>query len=342
MNAATKTKEFDPFVGYFVSVLLALVASSWVAGFLVYQYGFLNASELSHSVRINLTGGLFLGIVAANPVGVYIAKSNKRMAAIRFGLGFVAGVLIQVVLFTPFVGHGMSHMMFLMLAGLAVPSSLLLTDIRNCIANSEGSSKNSCGKILDKVLKSSDRLLFVGMMVLSFLSFWAVSANVAQVSVVIATVLIGLVTYVARREVDCDHDDDPEDAEYLAWLALDPEIPVEDAEQKTLENIKRIAFTLLPGAILFGGMTRLAQKFLGQIYPDLRMDFSHPLEALQNIGIVAASGLAAVFFGMMAILGFCILILRLVGAIQNWSSAHLRENYVYLTRLMYFRPASRP
>ena len=195
---------------------------------------------------------------------------------------------------------------------------------------------------MDRVLKSSDRLLFVGMMVLSFLMFWAVSANVVQVTVVIATILVGLVTYVARREVDCDYEDDPEDAEYLAWLALDPEIPVEDTKQDALDRVKRITFTLLPGAILFGGMTRLAQKFLGQIYPNLRMDMSQPLEALQNMGIVAVSGLAAVFFGMMAALGLCILILRLVGAVRNWSAAHLRENYVYLTRLMYFRPASRP
>jgi len=342
MTAAPEKEPHEPFVGYFASIVLALVCSAWLAGILLDQFSIIAAVELSQTWRVNFTAGLFLGIAAANPVGTFIAKTSRRRAVLRFALGFFAGAWIQALVFTPFAGDGLSNIMFLMLAGSAVPASLFLDWFRDHLEKTNHALTRRTARYGGRLLNISDRLTFVTLMAVSFAGFWAYTTNIAQVLTVLGAVLGGLVLFVARREPHGEFADDPENAEYQAWLALDPEIPVIDPKQDVIDRLKRIATTLLPAAILFGGMTRLALDFLTVVYPDLTLDISKPMEALQNFGIVAVSGLAAVLFGMMAALGLCILILRLVGTLQNWSSGHFQENYIYLVRLMYFRPLHRP
>lgn len=157
---------------------------------------------------------------------------------------------------------------------------------------------------------------------------------------VLGAVLITLTLWVTMRQVPELLGEDSEKADRLVWLALEP-----DAESTLTETaiarVKYLVQAILPGAILFGGVMRLAVEFLAIIYPDLNIDFADPAAAAQSIALMLATGLAVIVFGMVAALGFCLFVIQMIGQYKGWSKGHLRENYLQMIRAMYFRPLNR-
>jgi len=343
MKAATEIQRTDPFVGYFASVALALIASGWLARSFVDLLSAVSSLELSNEWRVNMAAGLFLGITFSNIVGSLIAKANFRRSAIRFAIGFALGVLTQFIIFTPFAGHGMSNFLFLLLAGGMVPIVLMVDQVRVFLDKNDVVPAEKLAKLVIRVLSWPTRLLFVMMMGTSFALFWTFAANIGQVLTVLAGVLLMLTISVSLREVEEeDEDEDPEEAERRIWLALEPEeLAYVGITEQATGMLRNLLLNLLPAAVLFGGTIQLAIEFLLVVYPDIQANYSDPLSMLQTAGIVAASGLAVIFFGMMAALGICLVVLRIVGYVKNWSDGHLRENYIHLIKLMYFRPMKR-
>ncbi len=338
MNAAPDKNSPDPFVGYFASIVLALVISNFMAAFMIGQLSELLKADISYAWQVNLAAGLFLGISALNPVGELIGRTSLRRAVIRFVVGFSIGLITQFAVFTPMAGEAMSRFLFLLIVAIALPLSIIISKIQAKLEELNLDLFARPRRVLEKVLGASDRLLFISFMALSFTGFWFFVSGPVQLMVVLGTVLAVLVIYVARREVHYDSLDDTERTNHEAWLALFPDETDDDEKFKLTDRLKVIIFTLVPGAVLFGGMTQLAVEFLTLVYPNLGIDLAKPVEAIQSLGIFTASGLAVILFGMAALLGFAIFSLRIVGLMKSWTEEHLRENYIYMIRLMYFRP----
>lgn len=340
MHAALQTQSRNRFVGYFGSVGLALISSGWLAGLLVDQFTGTTGRALNDVWQTNIAAGLFLGTAAADPIGALISRTPLLRVWVKFVLGIVAGVAMQVMVFTPFAGDSMSKFLLLLLAGLAVPASILFGWIRSMLERAGFAPVRFVSNLLFRILNWSDRLMFVSLMAVSFVMFGHYTNSIPQILTVLGFVLTVLTYAVARRKYSDDDAVDREEADYLAWLALDPEQPDVSPVQEVASRLKHIAISIVPGAILFAGMTRLTHEFLWYIYPDMsvHIDLQKPLELLQNIAIFTASGLAAILFGMLFALGICMLNLRLVGAVKNWTDAQLRDNYVSIIRLLYFRP----
>ncbi len=342
MNAARQNHTQDPFTGYFASVAVALIASVWLAGALVEQVSNLLSAPLGGTWRINIGAGLFLGTAFANPVGALIAKAHLRRSLGRFGIGFVVGFAVQWAIFTPYAGAGMSNYLFLLLAGLAVPTAILTDKMRRFLrARDINLGDRLIGAALG-ILNLPERLLFITLMGASFALFWRYAQTPTQLVLALGAVLVVVTTATALRANADDFGEDPEDAEHRAWLDLVPEDDLDHGPgAQLLERLKHLLGGLLPGAVLFGGMTRLAVEYLIAVYPNLHASLSGPQASVQTVAIVAATGLAAVFFGMMAALGVALSVLRLIGRARQWSPAHLRESSVRLIRVMYFRPMTR-
>ena len=338
MNAAPSSQKPENHSGYYLSVVLGLLLSGWIASVfstVLSQFTSLQSVEMW---RANMAGGIFLGFIAANPVGAAIAKASITRVMVQFSLGFAAGVIVQNYVFVPIAGIAMSNYLFLLVAALAIPLSWATDIISSRLKGMGFAPRKWFVDCVLVALRQSDRLLFVLLMGLSFYLFWSFAVPLVLVLLVIGVVMAGLMVHVSNREADCDFSDHPDDIAHQTWLEMDPDDTIETPFDFSKGRLKTISLTLLPGAVLFGGMLRLAVDFLMLVYPNLHIDFDQPAIAIQNTGMAVASGLAVVFFGMMAVLGICVLILRMIGILNHWSSGRFKENYMLLIRLMYFRP----
>lgn len=337
---SAKQKYQDPFVGYFASVALALLGSGWMAGLIVAPISAHMSEQITQGLTVSIAAGLFLAVAFSNLIGTIIRRASLRAAFIRFVLGFVLGWFIQVSVFTPMAGHGMSNFLFLLVAGAAVPVVYLAQHLR-VFLNSHGFAAGDT--FLQMVLRAfglSDRAIFVSLMAVSSILFWLFAKNTNELLLGLAAVLAILVTSVSLRKGKVNFEDDPEEAEFQAWLDLEPEEEPGPTDQ-AISRFKHVVQVLLPGAVMFGGMIRLAVEFLLYVFPDIHANFAAPMQTAQTIGIIAASGLAVIFFGMLTALGFGLASLQILGRIRNWTPAHLRDKCFYLVRLMYFRPIRR-
>ncbi|MEE9388437.1 MAG: hypothetical protein V3U96_07490 [Paracoccaceae bacterium] len=338
MPSAPEHPKHEPYIGYFATIVLALISSGWIAGFLVDQFAALVSLAAPAVWKINLAAGLFLGLAAANPVGVLLERRKGRLPLARFVLGFGIGLAVQVLVLTPYVGNAMSNFMLILLASLAVPYNIFAKWARLKIPVMDDVPLGRVGHRLAKILHSSDRVIFIVLMSCSFAGFWIYTNTGAQVLVVLGVVLTSLVIYVARKEVDEEYYEDLVEVNHQVWLEMDPEVVESDPVRDAYLRIKRIAFGLLPGAVLFAGVTKLSVYFLTLVYPNISLDMADPETALQGFGILLASGVATLLFGLIAALGTCILVLRVVGAFKRWPASHMRDVYLQIVSLMYFRP----
>jgi hypothetical protein len=342
MNAARQNHTPDPFTGYFASVAVALIASVWLAGVLVEQVSNLLSAPLGGDWRINIGAGLFLGTAFANPVGAALAKAHLRRALSRFAIGFAAGFALQMAIFTPYAGAGMSNYLFLLLAVLAVPTAIMAEKARRFFQARDIRIGDRLVGAAWRLVTLPERVLFIALMMASFALFWRFAATPTQGALALAAVLALVTGTIALRANPDDFGEDPEEAEYRAWLDLEPEDVIDQSPARRLfERLKSLLGGVLPGAVLFGGMTRLAVEYLVVLYPNLHASLAGPEASVQTVAVVAATGLAAVFFGMMAALAAALTVMQLIGRARQWSPAHLRENSVRLIRVMYFRPMKR-
>ncbi len=332
----------EPFAGYFASVAFALIISGWLAG-AIFQFltGFL-ALPLSAEWRVNLGAAIFLGLSFANPVGVATVKSSLRRAVLRFSAGCVAGLLTQVSLFTPLAGERLSTYLFLVLSALMVPLVVTTGWVREQLAARGIRPGEALIGVALRLVQLDNRLLYILFMAASFGLFLLLADGMVQSALGVGAVLAIITLLVALTDAANDFDDDPDDAELRAWLELVPEDEPELAPSARLsKRLVDLAWTMLPGAVLFGAMTRLAVDFIHLVYPSLQTGLAGQTSSVATVAIVGVSGLAFVFFGMMAAFGFSLVILRAIARARHWAPAHLQVLSVRLARLMYFHPMKR-
>ena len=341
MNAARPAQNRDPFVGYFAGVILALIASGWLAGLLVGPVAVFSGQAASETARANIAAGLFLGTVAANPFNAIAAGRGIWHIGLRAVLGFIGGMFVQIWVFTPFTGDGMSNYMLLLLAGLAIPAAIIKGWAHTWLTRRGLTQAARTSRLVSGFLNWSDRSMFVLLMGMSFAGFAVLATAVVQILLALGLVLSAMVIWIARAEVVCERAEDLVEADLQVWLALDPEKPAIDAKRDGFANLKDIGFRLLPGAFLIGGTMQLAVYVVSAALPVAAVGLADPAQVAQYVAVFAASALLAVLVGMFGALGIGLAALRAVAWSQKWSAAHLREKYLNMIRLMYFCPIKR-
>lgn len=341
----TKNKKLngsDIYLGYFAGVVLALLTSGWLADVFVSQLVNIVALENAHAWRVNIAAGLFFGVSFANPVSILISKTPVRRSLIFLTAGFIFGAIAQSTVFTPIAGTGMSNFLRLLTVGSVVPLSMFAKQV-NILLQARGiNPKDAIARQVVALTRWPDRLLFILLMSASFAVFWRFTETTEQVLIALGSVLTVLTVTIALRRPINDDDDQDVQADFQAWLDLEPEEPgTTSLSENAMIEVRRLLRTMLPGAILFGGMTRLAVDVLVRLHPDLQANLNDPERLWQTLGIIAASGLGLVFFGILISLGFSLMLLQLIGRVRNWTNVHLRENCFYLLRTLYFRPMKR-
>lgn len=342
MTTEKKINGSDIYLGYFAGVFLALLASSWLADVFVTQLTKLIPLENASMWRVNISSGLFFGISFANPFGILISKTPVKRSLKFLLAGFVFGIVMQVLFFTPLVGHGMSNFVRLLVVGSVVPFAIVYRQINGYFAARGVDLKLAFAKRVLAFTAWPDRLIFILLMSGSFGLFWHLTETTEQVLIALATVLTILTGAIALRRPEDDEMDEEIHPDFQEWLDMEPEeFPTVSLTESAWHEAMRVLRTMLPGAILFGGMIRLSVLILVRVYPNLQVNLQDPMQLWQTIGIVAASGLGLVLLGMLLSLGFSLMLLQLIGRVRNWTNTHLRENCFHLLRTLYFRPIKR-
>lgn len=334
----------DRYIIYFAGVVLALLSSSWIAQVFVAQLARVLPAAPGVNVQIDIAAGLFFGISFANPIGTIVHKTPIRRSLAFLVLGFAFGYFAQHLYFTPLAGTGMSTFLHLLLVTLVLPIAASIRHL-GLLLEAEGiDPKSTLAEAVLKIAQWPDRLLFIILMTLSFTAFWRFSNTMTDVLIALGVVLTILTGLIAAQKWEMDAPEEEFSPDFQAWLDLepeDPEVSNHDVTGRALAEGKKLARTILPGAILFGGMTRLAVDLLIWLYPNLHASLGNPEEKWQTLGVLAASGLGLVLLGMVVSLGFSFMLLQLIARIGNWSDTHLRENCYQLLRTLYFRPMRR-
>ena len=336
----------DPFAGFIASIGLALVFSGWFAAVVKTEVERWFPDIISQTAFLNVEAGFFVALVLSNPVGVLVARHSKRRAALRFLLGFCLGATLQQFVFMPIAGQAMSKYLLLFLAASVMPAVQGVRMLGDNLARNGFDVPAQTMAAAIALARLPDRAHFLILMALAFvLTLW-VEASVAQILVVQAIALAAITLVVAFSDVSGDFEEDPEEAERRLWLELEPEDEWDSNDPAALrrqlrERFWSVLLWVMPAAVLFGTMVQLAMEFLGVVYPDFQVSLPSGNSEIRSAAMIALSGLAVIFFGLMAGLGFALTSLRLIGRLRNWSSAHLRENYVRLIRALYFRPMRR-
>lgn len=328
-SPATKT---DPLSGYFSSVMLALLLSHTLASLLIdliSNHIYLPGVDLW---RYNVASGLFLGLVLADPVGAVISRIPMRNVLVKFVLGFALGVIIQVTLVTPLAGGGLSRFVFLFIATLLVPVIYSLNKLKIRLAENGTDIASELAFYSLRILGLPDRALIILAMSLSFAGFGIFSPDPQTTIICMSAVLAATTLYVLYVHVE---DEDP-------WLEFLPE--EDESVAITVIAQERFAYlvaTVLPGAFLLGATMHVALLVLLSLFPDLEGQLIGPLASVQTIGIVAATGLGIVFFGMLAALGFGLAFVLLIGRIANWTQSTVRDRCLRLIKVLCFHPIGR-
>jgi len=338
MNAAENKQTRDPIVGYFASVVVAFLASGWIAG-LIFELVAENSNYFSpEGWRANIAAGLFMGIVFANPVGVVIARTSIVGSVLRLIIGIGVGMAAQVAIIAPFAGDGMSPFLFLMLAVLALPVLLFTRKVLKLLFGRDIEPTEVIMGMSSWVLNLPDRIMFIVLMSASFTVFWRHSIDAYDLMIGLAVSLAlftGWVGFGLRQAPETP------DSSHLAlnlWLDLDPEETSEQAAaEKAAIKLKRLVRIILPGAVLLGGVTRLSADVMLRLYPSISLDSADPVAALRTLVTVAAGGLGLIFFGMLALLAFSLSLLFFIGRVRSWSARQYRQHSKILVSMMHFR-----
>lgn len=338
MNPAKKCQSRDPFLGYFMSVAVALLASGWLAGLISGPVAELSDYFSPKSWRANIAAGLFVGIVCANPVGTILARGSAVRSALRLVLGLGIGLAAQVVVIAPFAGDGMSHFLFLMLAVLAAPALLCARRILDVLGRRKIVPKDALADVALRLLRLPDRIMFIILMSASFTVLWRFSLDPGGVLIVLGAalaVITGWVAFAVRKTPDAP---DAAQQSMNAWLDLDPEQAVDPSlSEVAAATVKRLARIVLPGAVFLGGVTYLSAVAVLHLNPGMTIASGDPFAALSTLGAVAASGLGLILFGMLALLAFSLSLLFFIGRVRSWSASQFRRHGKILVSMMHFR-----
>ncbi|MBV1867885.1 MAG: hypothetical protein KUG69_08270 [Marinosulfonomonas sp.] len=338
-NDENKTK--DIYTGYIASVVMALIASGWIAVWLLLPFsGFLSDSLLLLWRGI-LASGFFFAISIGDPIGTVMDKSSWRHMLKRFGGGFLFGVAAYLLILAPLAGAGMSTFLQLILVVLYLPARALIQKFTNVIGDHAAGSTDGLATALLSFARWPDRFLFVMFMSVSFAVFWTYTATL-QVTLVMLMVWLTLITAVIATRAYSEDELSPKEADFQAWLALDDaDSKAEQPISRAVEELGKIIRVVVPGAVLFGGMTCFAVQALLAWTPEIANSLTETDELARSVGIIAASVLGIVFGTMIMGLVFGLVLLQITAKMLNWSVYHHRENCFHLLRAMRFRPLQR-
>lgn len=321
----------DPFAGFFGSLLLAFLASNMLASMtaeLAFQHLALATSDIW---KANLSAGFFVGFVLADPVGMLILKSPLKRAATKFVVGFLIGILMQVMVVMPLAGDGLSRYLLLIFAALLLPVLYCIDKLRIYLEARQIIIGDILARHGLRIMSWSDRGLIVTIMVFSFAVLWFFGSELRHVLIALAVILASTTIYVAFAR--------PEEPIEDQWFYLG----YESADQAPLQiqaitRLKQIARNLMPGAVLLGGITRIAAEVLLQVFPNMSVGVGGLVQLVNTLAMLVASGLGLVLFGMLCALGFGLGVITLLGKIGNWPGYRMKECNLRLIRVMCFRP----
>jgi len=341
MTKLQDTQNQDTYTGFIASIVVALICSGWLAdGVVAPLSGFLSAESLALWRGI-ISTGLFFAISIADPVGTLIGKTAALRMLVRFAGGFFFGIAAFLLILAPLAGAGMSTFLQLILVVLYIPVRTLANAVSIRLTDHEVDPPKMLASAVLGVARWPDRFLFIMFMSISFAAFWAYAPSL-QVTLTVLAIWLTLVTAViATRSFN---EDGPSKAEtdFQAWLALDDEgSKSENPVSRALEELAKIIRIMIPGAVLFGGMTCFAVQTLMALSPDIAANLADPDTMAGTIGIVAASILGIVIATMLIGLVFGLILLQITAKIFHWSGYHHRENCFHLLRAMRFQPLLR-
>ncbi len=325
-------RPHDPLSGYFTSVMLALLVSHAAASVLVDPAAQYFDMRLIDMWRNNTASGLFLGLVIADPVGAVIARRSWQSALMKFALGCVLGVILEITLVTPYAGQGMSRFVFLFIATLLVPVIYGLHRLQLYLRRHDTDLQTEIARIGLWIMGWADRALIVVIMVTSFAGFWLYSPEPRTTIVCMALVLLITTLYVIYAKVE----------EEDSWLALLPEeVGGRELTELAWDRLAYLANTLFPGALLLGAAMHLSVLLLLIIFPNIAAELTEPVDAIKAAAIIGATGLGIVFFSLLSALGFGLGLILAIGRISQWSQFRTRDRCLRLIRVMCFRPIDR-
>ncbi|MDH5799021.1 MAG: hypothetical protein OEZ19_10685 [Paracoccaceae bacterium] len=323
--------RYDPLAGYFGSVVLGLIASSWLARFIVDMVqGHLDLADPDRLLA-SVGAAFFLGTVLSNPVGVAMNRTPVVRHLARFLIGAVIGFGLQEFVFTPFAGDGVAHFLFILLAVAVVPVILMVERFRNFLDTRGLVASGKAADLVLRVLNWPPRALFVLMMAMSFVLLnlyapeWHIVALVAVVAVVFLT---GVVIFQHTEEPE--EEDDPFDQ----WLNEEPEdVPVED---QAAHGLSSVLLTRLPGAVIFSAITQLSVDVVLWIHPEFSIGLASFTTNLPEAGKIMVSGLGLILAGMMVSVGIGLTVLAVIGKIRSWDPVYMRDTCLRFIHMMSF------
>jgi hypothetical protein len=248
---------------------------------------------------------------------------------VKFVLGFALGFIIQVSLVTPFAGGGMSRFVFLFIATLFVPIFCSLNQLRSYLARHDTDLKTEIADFALWLMWFPDRLIVITLMLAGFLGLWLFSPDIHTTILIMAVILAFTTLSVVFVQVELP---DP-------WEELLPED--EPLTALAMARAYQLLVTLMPGALLLGAAMHVAVLILLTLFPDFPAQMSAPAEAARMLGILAATGLGLVFFGMLAALGFGLGVLLVIGRLARWTQVTVRDRCLRLIKVMCFKPIDR-
>ncbi len=336
-----KPQPYDPLTGYVPSVALALFLCGRLGALLHHSLAAAFPALMPAGARIDLAAGLFLGIALANPVGLILSNASGLAGLLRFGIGLVAGALVQHAVFTPIADEAMSPYLYLLLAAFAIPVMGLVRVVRRALGRrgilfaGEG-PPDSAVRLLD----FSDRAWFVFFMIATFAVLSYFSTDVASTLGVLAIVVLALAVSVALGLHEVQETLDPAEARLRAWLELESTLAGSESArgwEHVSVRVASLAGKVFPGAVLFAGVTRLALVGLNVLFPNAQTGLRDPITTIETLGILSASGAGLVFLGLTTALGFGLVILRAFAHFQGWTRADIRDSAAELMDLMHVR-----
>lgn len=335
----SKQDDQQVYLGYFATILVALIASTVVGRALAPILAAMGGDGLDmQGLAATLSTGLFFAICVANPVGYVIRRHPLRFLPLRAVLGFAAGIAIHITVIEPYVGVGLTRITLLLIASAGVPA-MVLRDGVDAYLRTHGSSLPDQGAALIlRVARWPDRYLFVILTTASLGLFAQIAATVHLAAIGVGAALVVLTVVVALRSAG---EGGTAKGGLEEWLRLIPE-PVaakSDPLTEAADEARRMFNAIAPGAVFFGGLIWLAVKVMPLLRPALGLDAG--AMTVETGWQIALIGLGLIALGLLVAVGLGIVLLHVIGHYARWTRARLREASLWMLKSVALRNIGR-
>ena len=324
------------YLGYFATILLALVLAGALADFAVDAIN--PNSETSAAYASRLVAAIFFAICFANPAAWLIYRSPFRFVVVRAMLGFAFGIAIDRWLIDPYVGEGLARFILILIAACGLPIMFAGDFVKKVASRNGTSAAETLARGLLRVLALPDRLLFMLVMLVSFGGFSLYADTLEKTLLGLAFIISATTMLVAWRsgpkpQTRRAHEE---------WYDLIPEEEAEPAaHHQALDELAKALLAFLPSGAFFGGMTWAAGLLVPKVLPELFARLYDPAQRLEATFQVGLAGLLLVVAGAFVAVGIGMIMLRVIGHYGHWPSEQIRSSWSRMLRTMSFRPIRR-